>query len=470
MAGPTDDEILAALRPHLPAEAAGSVSASDVGRLAALLELENEWPSLSHKRVTTILVSCGHLAPPASAAAGSQSTSTSTSSSSSKKKKKKKTPAHVPRSFIADPVLREGVEAVYFNAVKGKGLVATRAVREGSVVFTDEALVPTPPPSVVSEMLDGRICTQCFLPTEGAGAKVCVKACGARFCSLLCQSRAMATHHALLCTKHNARASRLIDTIRAHNWQSLHSVARCVARLILTAIHEPDAFAAVDRQLASFATVSELERRARNPGWSVECASFSAALDSAHAALVAAFQHRIPPSATPPVAARLTDILSHSAFLHHLGRSNINMESHGGLYPLHSFLNHDCSPNLSIRHIPVRGRLASMKIAALATRDIAPGQELTISYIDPSMPVTRRRLLLWRDYCFGPCTCERCTTQADALDPQERKLSEHPQLLLERENRDAESKASASQSQSQSHGADRKLDGLEDELRTSLGF
>ncbi len=87
------------------------------------------------------------------------------------------------------------------------------------------------------------------------------------------------------------------------------------------------------------------------------------------------------------------------------------MEKFGGLYSLHSFLNHSCTPNVSIRHPPERGILSSMKVAALALREIKEGEELVISYIDPKTRLARRQLLLWRDTVSVPCACEKCETE-----------------------------------------------------------
>ena len=64
-------------------------------------------------------------------------------------------------------------------------------------------------------------------------------------------------------------------------------------------------------------------------------------------------------------------------------------------------------------HIPNRSGIRQpTRIAAIATRDIVPGEELTISYVSPSMPVEQRRQALLEDYAFGPCACARCEAES----------------------------------------------------------
>lgn len=115
------------------------------------------------------------------------------SKSKSKKKKKKSKAARardaaVPISHIdASVPLPTGVRAHYFDSVKGKGLVATRDFEEGEVIFVEEAFIAAPPAPAVNDMLEGKLCSQCFLPVEGATLTVRCEngACRARFCNRL---------------------------------------------------------------------------------------------------------------------------------------------------------------------------------------------------------------------------------------------------------------------------------------------
>ncbi|SPO36839.1 related to Potential protein lysine methyltransferase SET5 [Pseudozyma flocculosa] len=474
-----DAHSAAAADPASSSSTSSTAATEELGtaKLLTILQLENDW-QLSEKRLKTILTRHGlrhaPAAPPASNGANGEADPAAASSATKKKKKpaRKAQPSHVPRSYI-DPSLNfpPGVEGHYFDAVKGKGLVATQDFDEGDVVFQEEAFVPTPPPSAVESM-----------------------------------SRGMSTHHALLCTGSNPSVKPLMDLIQSQGWQSLHSVARSLARLLLTHSSTPPpsiaststtnptpaSFDEVYSQLSSFATVSELERRARNPGWSMEEASFNSALQSAHKALRAGLdpfdeertkQRQTPGvkpepfplkvdeiSASSALSSKIKELFSYPNFLALLGRSNVNMESHGGLYLLHSFLNHDCRPNIKIRHVPVRGRYASMKIAAVTSRKIKKGEELTISYVDPATVVRRRRMVLWRDYCFGPCACARCAEEVMELNEDERRESEKPEETTRKEEEELKKKQVHAVNGPGGKSDDKDLSGLEDELRDTLGF
>ena len=84
------------------------------------------------------------------------------------------------------------------------------------------------------------------------------------------------------------------------------------------------------------------------------------------------------------------------------------MEAHGGLYVLHSHLNHSCDPSVSVRHLDRRTALS--RITLHARRDIGAGEELTVAYVDPEMSLRSRRagLVVWG---FGQCRCERCVRE-----------------------------------------------------------
>jgi hypothetical protein len=85
------------------------------------------------------------------------------------------------------------------------------------------------------------------------------------------------------------------------------------------------------------------------------------------------------------------------------------MEAHGGLYTLHSHLNHSCTPNISVRHLDTRTALS--RITVIASSAIPAGTELLVAYVNPEAGVKERRkgLLEWG---FGECRCKRCIEEA----------------------------------------------------------
>ena len=71
-----------------------------------------------------------------------------------------------------------------------------------------------------------------------------------------------------------------------------------------------------------------------------------------------------------------------------------------GLYPLLSSLNHSCSPNLCFV-------FAGMRMLVRALRDIEPGEELTVAYVDCRRIAPVRHALLLNNYNFI-CRCRVC--------------------------------------------------------------
>ena len=98
----------------------------------------------------------------------------------------------------------------------------------------------------------------------------------------------------------------------------------------------------------------------------------------------------------------------HRTFQGALLTSTADLEAHGGLYVLHSHLNHSCTPNVSVRHLDQRTALS--RITLLALRPIGLGEELCITYVNPSLPVDQRRRQLM-EWGFGKCMCERCVRE-----------------------------------------------------------
>jgi hypothetical protein len=88
------------------------------------------------------------------------------------------------------------------------------------------------------------------------------------------------------------------------------------------------------------------------------------------------------------------------------------MEGHGGIYALHSHLNHACAPNVSVRHLDRQNALARIQVIARAP--VAPGEELTAAYVNPDMAVRARRREL-AQWGFGECRCARCVAEESEL-------------------------------------------------------
>ncbi|KAI1385499.1 SET domain-containing protein [Hypoxylon trugodes] len=92
--------------------------------------------------------------------------------------------------------------------------------------------------------------------------------------------------------------------------------------------------------------------------------------------------------------------------------------SHLGCYPEISRFNHDCRPNIHYR-------INNMTHTTVAARDIAPGEELSISYIELMLSREERRSRL-RQWGFE-CACSHCSMsdeEAAASDARLQKIEE----------------------------------------------
>ncbi|GIL69527.1 hypothetical protein Vretifemale_455 [Volvox reticuliferus] len=76
--------------------------------------------------------------------------------------------------------------------------------------------------------------------------------------------------------------------------------------------------------------------------------------------------------------------------------------SGSAVYLLSSLFNHSCEPNLELSFPDLNGAAAFT-----AARDIAPGEELSVAYLDIGLPVNVRRQHLEWSYGFV-CGCPRC--------------------------------------------------------------
>jgi hypothetical protein len=92
------------------------------------------------------------------------------------------------------------------------------------------------------------------------------------------------------------------------------------------------------------------------------------------------------------------------------------------VFPEIARMNHDCRPNAEYRFD--RGTLAQY-ITAL--RDIFPGEELTLTYIDPEKPRAARMGKLEDNWGFK-CTCSHCTMDRARADESDARIAQIKKL------------------------------------------
>lgn len=104
----------------------------------------------------------------------------------------------------------------------------------------------------------------------------------------------------------------------------------------------------------------------------------------------------------------LKDEIDLETFLCHIGKLNINKVSNNQVYFITSFINHNCEPN-------IRYEIDSkLKLSVFARKDIKPGEQLFVTYVNPLHGVKLRRRALRVNYGFI-CKCSRCIKELDRL-------------------------------------------------------
>ncbi|KAH9851289.1 SET domain-containing protein [Lenzites betulinus] len=307
-------------------------------------------------------------------------------------------------------------EVKHFGKLKGKGLVATAPIAAGETIWKEDPFVLAPEWDLYDHQMSSHACGYCSTPLASSplivpcAASTSSTPCPMRFCSRLCLARAGRTHP-LLCASRNPASAPLLHLARRNQWMALHALAQCTSRVLLSYNQEETAFEEDWEVVRSMAQLG-MEERAKG-GW-LSGEPDRALWKKAHKLFVQAFQEpatetekkRLAKLLKKPLRQDVADALfGYDAFLRGLGRMSLNLEAHGGLYVLHSHINHSCTPNVSVRHLDQRTALS--RITVLARRDIAPGEELFITYVNPDLPFEQRRrqLLEWG---FGKCACERC--------------------------------------------------------------
>ncbi|KAF9028359.1 SET domain-containing protein [Hymenopellis radicata] len=280
----------------------------------------------------------------------------------------------MPESAIA--IMPPSISVRQLGPLRGKGLVAKTPITAGDVLWKEDPWILAPEWNVYDLQQQGGACAHCSTPLRRTG--IPCEECGLQFCNRLCLNRARDAGHRILCTQ---SGRKLLALAREMGWLALHALARATARVLQT--RETDVYEA-------FAVLG-LEERFRFQG--ADVGELRSMWVRSFEVYKAAFAGK-----------DLGDMGTLEGFLKGLGRMSLNLEAHGGLYTLHSHLNHSCEPNISVRHLHQREALA--RISVIALRDISPGEELTITYVNPELTYGERKRALG-EWGFV-CRCSRC--------------------------------------------------------------
>ncbi|KAJ7607329.1 hypothetical protein FB45DRAFT_846812 [Roridomyces roridus] len=313
------------------------------------------------------------------------------------------------------------VQVKLFDKKRGKGLVATQKIKAGETIWTEDPWVITPEWDIYDKQrasLACAFCTTLFPSVSAARSAPRCPHCPAAFCNSLCRKRAIERTHPLLCPAQNPSSMPLLRWVRGKEWLALGALVQATARVLLS----PEAgewatlrgFAVMGmEERAKYSFRSQPDRETWREAWGLYCRAFGRStvkgekrpstdkLPEEERKVAAILRRTLPPD----VEEALFDY--DKGFLRGLGRMSLNLEAHGGLYTLHAHLNHACTPNVSIRHLDQRKALS--RISVLALSDVAPGEELVITYVNPQMSYKERRREI--DAWGFVCGCGKCVEE-----------------------------------------------------------
>ncbi|XP_076023693.1 N-lysine methyltransferase SMYD2-A-like [Genypterus blacodes] len=276
----------------------------------------------------------------------------------------------------------DGVER-FDSPGKGRGLRVTRGFRVGELLFSSPAYS-----YVLSAKERGCYCDHCFNRKEGLAR--CGKCKKAFYCNVNCQKADWAMHKlecgALIAFAENwcpSESSRLVARILA---KKKTQKERCASEKIL-----------LIGDIQSHVEDVDNEKREMNEGDMAGLHRFfSKHLDIPdHKDLLTLFSQ---------VACNGFTIEDDE--LSHMGTA---------IYPDVALINHSCLPSVIVTF---KGTAAEVR----AVRDMKPGDEVLISYIDLLYPTDDRNLRL-RDSYYFTCNCKECKSKSkDKVKIKLRKL------------------------------------------------
>ncbi|XP_046823787.1 histone-lysine N-trimethyltransferase SMYD5 isoform X1 [Vespa velutina] len=369
----------------------------------------------------------------------------------------------------------DGFQVRIIDNEKGKGLFATRAYKKGSIIFEEKPIVCCQFPW--NAEYGYLACDNCLKPLENAEETArrltakpdiilpymeCCKteknlitecsACGTKYCSNECQNEALERYHKILClqTRDKNEDHPLVQLNEI--WKQMHYppetatimlLARMIAIVIQTSNQED-----ILQTFSQFChrTVNDTDEIAHN----LLGEKFIGQIDLLRQMLQKALNNDYTSNWFTPEGFRSLLALvgtngqgiGTNAFAQWVGNVNVlklpkdekihinkfinrlyddmkevvgsflNNEG-SGLYVLQSKINHSCLSNADVE-FPYSNNVLVLK----ATRDIQPGEEICISYLeDCELRSRHSRQKALKSYYLFICSCEKC--QSEAGDPDE---------------------------------------------------
>lgn len=271
----------------------------------------------------------------------------------------------------------------FVSPAKGNGLRATCRIKRGELVYSAEPLA-----CCVSNRLARNVCHHCFSRHETLLR--CSQCKMARYCDITCQKQAWPVH--------KSECKCLQSVLPRIPTDSVRLAARIIFALLRPTKDNSVELYTIEEHESHLSSMSEQKKE----GLSHLASMLQLYLQQELPALEQG-SSAIPPSCRDPLS--LMAKVTCNCFT----ISDGELQEIGvGLYPSLSLLNHDCGPNCVMV-------FEGTKLQLRAVRDIKPGDEITISYVDPLALSEERRKQLQEQYHFT-CHCQRCeSADTDAL-------------------------------------------------------
>lgn len=290
---------------------------------------------------------------------------------------------------------------------KGRGLFTKVDIAQGELILNQQQpLVTVPPIEKLSLMEAGKVCSSCgssitnsphFIIMNGLDCNTC----GAVWCCSSCKKRDV-THDLL---KHIRSKNKLINPSGWERFEkyckdNVFVAAYSIGIIYASIIAERNTKFHDDSVLQQFLPLCQISQRIRknvsdstNLGGKFDASSGAVTAEDPEPVWRKAYElfKKSFPSSTE---------IDFEMFLTYIGKFNIN-QANGQIYPLYSFINHDCEPNVRYE---IDERLA---LKLYARKPIKAGTEILTTYVNPLHGSKLRRRELRVNWGFL-CYCDRC--------------------------------------------------------------
>lgn len=314
---------------------------------------------------------------------------------------------------------------------KRRGLVARSSIAQGELILNEPCPLATIPPiEKLTLMETGKVCSLCgsslghtshFIIMNGLDCD----GCSAVWCSRNCKKKDMI--HDFL--KHSKGKNKLIN---AAGWvkyekyckENVFVAAYSIGVIYASILADKNNKNHVFQRFQPLAQVSQRIRKrvsdSTNIGGTFDASSGAVTTENPEPVWKKAysfFKEAFPAS---------TDI-DIETFLTYIGKFNINQIS-GQIYPLYSFINHDCEPNVRYE---IDGKL---QLKLYARKSIKANEELVTTYVNPLHGVRLRRRELRVNWGFL-CHCDRCNKELAQREINQKLLASSASVGIAGESR-----------------------------------